>query len=161
MFINSINPHSTIRSETLYREFLMASGVYNTFKSEIMKKSMDLVNDTIKVALYTSSASFVAEDDSYSTTNEVSGTGYTAGGQALASKTVTVDDTDDEGVWDAADLTWSSSTITARYAKIYDDTITTPNADQLICCIDFGSDQSSSNGNFTLQWAAEGILNIN
>jgi len=138
----------------------MASGVYNTFKSEIMKKNIDLVNDTVKVALYTSSASFVAENDSYAATNEVSGAGYTAGGAALASKAVTVDDTDDEGVFDAADTTWSTSTITARYAIIYDDTVTTPNADQLIACIDFGSDKSSSAGNFTLQWDAEGILNF-
>ena len=140
----------------------MASGVYNTFKSQIMKKSMDLVNDTVKVALMNNSHSFTAENDGWAdvSANEASGTGYSSPGQNLASLAVTVDDTDDEGVWDAADTTWSSSTITAYHAVIYDDTITTPTADQLICSIDFGGAKSSSNGNFTLQWHAEGIINL-
>ena len=92
--------------------------------------------------------------------NEVSGTGYTSGGAALASKAVTVDDTDDEGVFDAADTTWSTSTITARYAVLYKDT-GTPSTSPIICIIDFGSDKSSSAGNFTISWNAEGILNLN
>lgn len=93
-------------------------------------------------------------------TNEVSGTGYTAGGQALASKTVTQDDTDNEGVFDAADTTWASSTITARGAVLYKDT-GTPSTSPVLCYFDFGSDQISSNGNFTIAWNAEGIVNLN
>ena len=139
----------------------MASGVYNQFKAEVMKGTFNLVSDTVKVALMTGSHAFTAENDNWAdvSANQTTGTGYTAGGQALASKTVTIDDTDDEGVFDAADLTWSSSTITASHAVIYDDTPTSP-ADPLICSIDFGGSQSSSNGNFTIQWAAEGIINI-
>jgi hypothetical protein len=140
----------------------MASGVYNSFKAELMNKVVDLEGDVIKVALMNNSHSFTAENDGWAnvSANEVSGTGYTAGGQALASKAVTTDDTDDEGVWDAANTTWDSSTITAYHAVIYDDSVTTPIADQLICSIDFGGAQSSSNGDFTIQWAAEGIINI-
>ena len=112
------------------------------------------------VALLTSSHAFNADHNYWTTIsgNETSGTGYTAGGQALTTKTVTQDDTDDEGVFDADDTTWSSSTITARFAVLYDNTLSTKD---LICAFDFSSDQSSSSGNFTIQWNSEGIININ
>lgn len=141
----------------------MASGVYNIFKSELMKASVDLANDEIKVALLTSSHAFNADstvDSEWAdvSANEVSGANYTAGGQALAGKTVTVDNTDNEGVFDANDVNWAASTITARHAVIYDNT-TTPK--YLIASIDFGQDTSSTNGNFQIQWDAEGIINLN
>jgi hypothetical protein len=142
----------------------MASGVYNQFKGELMKGTYDLdgADHTVKVALLNNSHSFNTDHDGWSavSANEVSGTGYTAGGQALANKTVTVDDTDDEGVFDADNVTWGSSTITAYHAVIYDDTPTSP-ADPLIASIDFGGAQTSTSGNFTIAWAAEGIININ
>lgn len=140
----------------------MASGIYNVLKADLFKKTHDFVNDTIRVMLLNNSHSFVAENDVKAdiVANEISGTGYTANGAALASKAVTVDDTDDEGVFDAADLTWSTATITAYHAVIYDDTIASP-ADPLIGSIDFGGAQSSSAGDFTIAWAAEGIININ
>src|SRR5262245_18476264 len=94
-------------------------------------------------------------------TNEVSGTGYTAGGAASANKTVSADNTDDEGVFDADDLTWASSTITARGAVLYKSRGGAASADELLLSFDFGSDKISSNGNFTIQWDAEGILNLN
>lgn len=141
----------------------MASVIYNSFKRDIMNGAIDLDTDTIKVALVTSSYS--PNIDSHTKfsdiTNEVSGTGYTAGGAALASKVVSVDNTDDEGVFDAADLTWSTSTITARGAVIYKSRGGASSADELICYIDFGSDQISSAGDFIIAWAAEGILNLN
>lgn len=135
----------------------MASGVYNEFKADILKKVHDLVNDTVKVALLTSSASFDADNDNWAdiSANEVSGTGYSAGGAALGSKTVTTDNTNDRASFDGADTTWSTSTITARFAAVYDDTHA---SDRLICLFDFGSNQSSSAGNFTIQWHANGIL---
>jgi hypothetical protein len=128
-----------------------------------MNGSIDLDTDTIHVALVTSSYS--PNQDSHDffddVTNEVSGTGYTAGGAALANKAVTADNTDNEGVFDADDVTWGSSTITARGAVLYKKRGGASSADELICYIDFGSDKSSSAGNFTIQWAAEGILNLN
>jgi len=135
----------------------MASGIYNEFKGDILKKVHDLVNDTVKVALLTSSAAFDADNDNWAdiSSNEVSGTGYTAGGAALGSKTVTVDNTNDRASWDGADVTWPTSTITARFAAVYDDTHAN---DRLICLFDFGSNQSSSNGDFTIQWHANGLI---
>ncbi len=140
----------------------MADVIYNNFKKSIMNGGIDLDTDTIKVALVTSSYSPNQDthEDFADVTNEVSGTGYTAGGVALASKAVTADNTDNEGVFDADDASWSASTITARGAVLYKDT-GTPSTSLLICYIDFGSDKASSAGTFTLQWAAEGILNLN
>lgn len=142
----------------------MASGIYNIFKSELMKKSVDLVNDTIKVALVNNSHTFAASsvtNDTWSdiSANEISGTGYTANGQNLAGKAVTVDNTDNEGVFDATDIAWSSASFSAYHAVLYDDTMTSP-ADMLICSIDFGGVQTVSSGTFTIQWAAEGIINL-
>ena len=139
----------------------MADVIYNSFKAYIMNGSIDLDTDTIRVALVTSSYTpdQDAHEDFADVTNEVTGTGYTADGEALASKAVTIDDTDNEGVFDAADVTWSSSTITARGAVIYKDTGSAATS-LLICYLDFGSDQSSSAGDFTIQWNSEGILNL-
>lgn len=140
----------------------MATVIYNAFKKNIMNGSIDLDTDTIKVALTTSS--YTPDQDSHeffsSVTNEVSGTGYTAGGATLANKTVTQDNTDNEGVFDADDATWSSSTITnARYAIVYKST-GVAGTSPLICAIDLGSNYSSTNGTFTLPWNAEGIVNL-
>ena len=139
----------------------MASQVYNSFKRDILNGSIDLDTDTIRCALVTSSYTpdIDAHDNFDDITNEVSGTGYSAGGAALASKVVSVDNTDNEGVFDAADVTWTTSTITARGAVLYKDTGSAATS-KLICYVDFGSDKSSSAGDFTIQWASEGILNL-
>src|ERR1044071_4734283 len=141
----------------------MASVIYNSFKRDIMNGALDLDSDTIKVMLVTSS--YTADQDAHTkrsdVTNEVSGTGYSSGGSALANKAVTADNTDNEGVFDADDLTWSTSTITARAAVLYKSRGGASSADELLCYIDFGADKSSSAGNFTLQWDAEGIINLN
>lgn len=139
----------------------MANVIYNSFKKNIMNGSIDLDTDTIKVMLVTSS--YTPNQDTHEfksdVTNEVTGTGYTAGGATLSNKSVTQDNTDDEGVFDADDVTWSNSTITARGAVLYKSTgndATSP----LICYFDFGENKSSSNGDFSIQWNSEGIINL-
>jgi len=126
-----------------------------------MNGNIDLDNDTIKVALVTSAYTPNADthEDFADVTNQVTGTGYTAGGETIANAAVTVDVTDDEGVFDGDDVTWGSSTITARGAVIYKDT-GTPATSWLIAYLDFSTDQSSSTGNFTISWGSEGILNL-
>lgn len=128
-----------------------------------MNGSIDLDTDDIKVMLVTSA--YVPNIDTNTkrsdVTNEVTGTGYTAGGQSLAGKTVTQDNTDDEGVFDANDVTWSASTITARGAVLYKSRGGAASADELVCYFDFVTDFSSTAGNFTITWNAEGILNLN
>lgn len=140
----------------------MANIIFNSFKRDIMNGGIDLDTDTIKVALVTSS--YTPDQDTHDNfddvTDEVSATGYTAGGASLANKAVTADNTDNEGVFDADDTAWGSSSITARAAVVYKDT-GTPSTSKLICYFDFGSDQISSSGTFTIAWNSEGILNLN
>lgn len=139
----------------------MANQVYNSFKGDIQDGTIDLDTDTIKVALVTST--YTPDIDTHTVfddiTNEVSGTGYSAGGETLANVSVTVDNTDDEGVFDADNVTWTNATITARAAVVYKDTgnaATSP----LIGYVDFGEDKSSSSSDFVIEWNSEGILNL-
>lgn len=141
----------------------MASKLYGQFLQKALNKEVDFDTDTIKVALLTSSYSPNQDTHDYFddvVANEVTGTGYTQGGIALSSKTSTYDSANNVIILDAADVTWSSSTITARYAVVYDDSPSTNGTKPLLGYVDFGSDQSSTNGNFTITWDATGIVRI-
>lgn len=135
----------------------MADAKYNSFKGDIQKGLLNLTTDTIHCMLVTSA--YTPNIDTHvnvsNITNEVSGTGYTAGGKALTGKTVTVNNTTDLAVFDADDVTWGTSTITARGAVLYKLT-----TGELIAYFDFGTDKVSSVGDFTVQWNAGGILTI-
>jgi len=141
----------------------MPSKLYGQFLSQALNKEIDWDTDTIKVALL--SNAYTPDQDAHNylddvVANEVSGTGYTAGGNTLANKTNSYNSSTNVITLDADDTTWSSSTITARYAVIYDATPATNATKPLIGYVDFGSDQSSSNGNFTITWDATGIVRI-
>lgn len=97
------------------------------------------------MALYTNSASFTAATTAYTTSNEVSGTGYSAGGQGLTNVDPLTSGT--TAYAEFGDITWSSSTITARGALIYNDTAS---GDPTLVVLDFGSDKSSSSGDFAV-----------
>lgn len=141
----------------------MASVLYNSFKKNIMNGTIDLDTDSIYVLLVTST--YTPDIDAHAfrsdITNEVSGTGYTTGGKVISNAAVTQDNTDDEGVFDGDDVSWTTATITARGAVLYKNRGGASSADELIGYIDFGSDKSSTAGTFTIQWAAEGIINLN
>ena len=135
--------------------------LYGAFVSKALNKEVDWDTDSIKVALCTSS--YVPAQDTHDyfndVTNEVTGTGYTAGGATLASKTVGYTAGTNTFKFDAADTTWTTSTITARYAVIYVDTgvsTTSP----LIAYVDFGADVSSTAGTFQITWDAAGIFTV-
>lgn len=141
----------------------MASKLYGNCLKAAFNKEIDWDSDTIKVALL--SSAYTPNQDTHDfyddvLANEVTGTGYTAGGATLASKTSTYDGANNVLVLDAADVTWASSTITARYAVVYDDSGATNATKPLIGYVDFGSDQSSTNGNFTVTWDATGIVRV-
>jgi hypothetical protein len=141
----------------------MPSKLYGQFLSQALNKEIDWDTDTIKVALL--SNAYTPDQDAHNyfddvVANEVTGTGYTQGGITLANKTNTYNSATNVIVLDADDVTWSSSTITARYAVVYDASPATNATRPLIGYVDFGSDQSSSNGNFTITWDATGIVRI-
>jgi len=118
--------------------------------------------NVFKIALYTSSASLSATTTAYSTSNEVSGTNYTAGGNTLTNVTPTTSST--TALTDFADTTWSSSTITARGALIYNSSTTAGTADRAVVVLDFGADKTSTSGDFVIQFpaasASEAIIRI-
>ena len=100
--------------------------------------------DSIKLALYTSSATMGAGTTAYSTAQEVSGTNYTAAGAALTNVTPALSGT--TAVCDFADLTFGTATVTARGCLIYNST----NGNKALCAIDFGGDKTSTAGDFTV-----------
>jgi hypothetical protein len=119
-----------------------------SFKKELMTATHDFTastGNTFKLAMYTNSASFTAATTAYTATNEVSGTGYSAGGGTLTNVTPTTSGT--TAFTDFADLTFSTATITARGALIYNDTAS---GDPSVVVLDFGADKTSTAGDFTI-----------
>jgi O-acetylhomoserine/O-acetylserine sulfhydrylase-like pyridoxal-dependent enzyme len=132
----------------------IAQAMCTSFKAEILDEQHDLVADTIKIALYTSSASLGAGTTAYSTTNEITGSGYTAGGVALGSKTVDTSGT--TAYFDSADPSWTSASFTANGALIYNDT----NSDKAIAVLAFGGDFTVAGGTFQIVFPAAGTAAI-
>ena len=137
-----------------------------SFKAELMLAVHDFrvtSGDTFKIALYTSTATIDANTTAYSATNEVTGTGYTAGGNTLSRLGVVTNNetaSTGTGFTDFSDSVWSAATITARGALIYNNTpsalsnagATLTNA--AVCALDFGSDKTSTAGDFTIIFPA-------
>jgi hypothetical protein len=129
----------------------ISQAICNSWKTEILVAEHDFTTSTghsFKAALYDAgTASLSKSTTAYTATGEVTGTNYTATGQALTNVTPTLDG--DTAMVDFADVTWSSSTITADGALIYNDTHA---GDAAVMVLDFGSSKSSSNGDFTIQF---------
>lgn len=123
---------------------------------------VDWLVDTIKVSLHTSTYTPNEDTDDFhdDATNEITGTGYTAGGETLASKSRSVDSASNEMRLDAADVAWTGASFTARYAVIYKDRGGAASADELLGYVDFGGDEVVSSGTFTIQWDATGVLKV-
>lgn len=127
---------------------------------DLTQLAIDLDVETHKVALFTNSITpNFSSDTAYGVSpynaNEVSGTGYTAGGALLTTTTLTESPTGTL-MFDAADVSWASSTITnARGALIYADA---SGGNEALVLVNFGADYSTSNGTFTIQWASGGIF---
>lgn len=141
----------------------MASFVYGNALKAAFNKEIDFDTDNIKVMLLTSA--YTPNQDTHDylddvVANQVTGTGYTAGGQALASKSVTYDASTNTVKFDADDTTWASSTLTARYAIVYDDGPSTNATKPLILCYDFTTDRASANGDLSVRWASNGLFSI-
>ena len=134
--------------------------IYSNCPLNALEKVMNLETDTIKCMLCTSS--YTPDQDNHDfkddVTNEVSGSGYTAGGAEVANPSVTVSGR--VTTFDGDDVSWSNSTITARYAVLYDDTPSGDSSKPLIMCINFGEDKSSENGTFQITFNASGIFTI-
>tara|TARA_R110000868_G_scaffold174348_1_gene410984 strand:- start:178 stop:597 length:420 start_codon:yes stop_codon:yes gene_type:complete len=129
----------------------ISQAMATSFKAEILDEQHDLVADTLKIALYTSSASLGATTTAYSATNEVAnGNGYATGGVTLANKAVSTSGT--TAYFDADDPTWTSASFTANGALIYNST----NGDKAIAILAFGGDFTVSSGTFRIVFPAAG-----
>lgn len=145
----------------------ITSAVCTSFKKELLERKHDFnatSGHTFKIALYTSAASLDASTTNYTTSNEVVGSGYTAGGTVLTNVDPTTSGT--TAFIDFADATWPNATITAAGALIYNTTTDggsgTTNA---VAVISFGGDKTSTNGDFVVQFptadASNAIIRIN
>ena len=135
-----------------------------SFKKQLLEAEHNFKSSggsTFKIALYTSSATLDSSTTAYSTTNEVVGTGYTAGGNTLTNVAPTSSGT--TGFTSFSNTTWSTATITARGALIYNSS-SVNYTNPAVAVLDFGSDKSSSAGNFTIQFptadASNAIIRI-
>jgi len=128
----------------------ITQAVTTSFKKQLLEGAHDFRSsgDTIKLALYTSSASLDASTTAYTTSNEASGTGYSAGGQELTKVAPTSSGT--TAFIDFADETFSTATITARGALIYNTTPAHTYTNPSIVVLDFGGDKTSTSGDFTI-----------
>lgn len=126
----------------------ITAALCNSFKLELLPTAagVHLSGDVYKIALYTSTATLNKSTTAYATTNEVVGTGYTAGGATLSGLTTALD-TDTAYIDWTTDPTWPSATITARGALIYNSS----KSNKAIAVLDFGGDITSTNGTFTVQ----------
>lgn len=140
----------------------LTAKLFGLYHKSLANKEIDLDSDVLKVMLVTSAYTPNQDTHQYksSVTNEVTGTGYTAGGATLTGVTVAYDTTTNTLTLDANDVTWAASTITARYAIFYDSTPATDATRPLIAYWDFGQDEISASGNFTLTISGSGIATI-
>jgi O-acetylhomoserine/O-acetylserine sulfhydrylase-like pyridoxal-dependent enzyme len=122
-------------------------------KADFLGGVIDLDTDTIKIALYTSAATLSAATTAYTTSDEVVGTGYVAGGNTLTGATISSSGT--TAFVDFNDTTWATATITARGALIYDSSV----SNKAIAVLDFGADKTSTAGNFTVQFPTADATN--
>ena len=131
--------------------------MYSNFPHKLLEQDYSDFSAASKIKCMLCTSSYTPNQETHTTKsdvdNEVSGTGYTAGGVYLTSPTCT--EATKVTTFDAADAEWESSTITARYAVLYDEAATD---DPLILWIDFGADVSSNNGTFKIEWDASGIF---
>ena len=128
-----------------------------SFKQQILQAAHDFTNgaDTFKLALYDNSASFTAATTSYTNTNEVPNSGsYAAGGGTLTNVTPSTSGT--TAFTDFADLSFTSATITAFGALIYNDTAA---GNPTVCVLDFGGAKTSTSGTFTIIFPANDATN--
>jgi hypothetical protein len=128
----------------------------------VFNKELDIDSDTIKCMLTTSTYSPNQDTHRYKSdvTNEVSGTGYTAGGVTLTGVVQSYTGATNVWAFDADDASWTGASFTARYAVVYDSTPATDATRPLLTYVDFGGDQTVNGANFTVQWDAAGIAKV-
>ena len=122
-----------------------------SFKAELYEGIHDLIDDTIKIALFNANADLTASTTAYSTNQEVTGTGYTAGGNTLTGATVRSSGTTAYVSFD--NTSWSSASFTCRGALIYNSS----KANRSVAVLNFGSDKIVANGTLTIEFPSNDV----
>ena len=134
---------------------ITTNAICNSFKGQLLQgeHDFDTSSDTYKLAMFTSQATLGASTTNYATTNEVSSSGYTAGGSALVNQGVKV--SSGIAITDFADLSFTGVTLTARGALIYNTTTNGgTNTTDAVAVLDFGGDKTATAVTFTIQFPA-------
>jgi hypothetical protein len=118
----------------------IVSAVCSSFKTEVLEGIHNVSSDVIKIALYTSVATLNGDTTAYTSTGEVSGAGYTTGGETITDVAVYLSGS--TAIVDFADVNWSNATFTTRGALIYNSS----KANRAIAVLDFGADKSAAGG---------------
>ena len=118
----------------------------NTFKEDLMDTTANLEANTLKIALFDNTATLSSATTAYAIANEVTGTNYTAGGEAMTGMAVTLDGS--TAILDADNVTWANATISAQAAVIYNTNF----SNAAIAVLDFGGNKTSTNGTFEIQF---------
>lgn len=137
--------------------------VYGAFIDHLAQKRVDLDTDTFKISLHTSAYTPNQDTNDYfddAIGQVANGNGYTTGGITLTGVTWTYTAATNTWKFDATDVSWPASTITARYAVIYCETAGAASTDPLVCYIDFGADVSTTAGTFSIVFDAAGIFTV-
>ena len=134
---------------------ITTNAICNSFKKELLqgKHDFDAASDTYKLAMYTSTATLGASTENYTTSSEVSSSGYTAGGKALVNQGVKVSSA--VAITNFANLSFTGVTLTAAGALIYNTTTDGGSGTtDAVCVLDFGGDKTATAGTFTIQFPA-------
>lgn len=131
--------------------------VYNEFIYQFMLQQLNVQTASLRVALFSSDYTPNPDDINYSEISafEITGNNYTAGGKVLENVSLVKDAANDLIKMHADPVVWESSTLTAQYAIIYEE-----GAGTLLACFDFETQKTSLNGNFSIEWPAEGIIQV-
>ena len=125
-------------------------GLTNSFKQEMLQAGQNLVTDTLKMALYTALSDIGPLTTAYTTTNEITGTGYTAGGEVVTGATISTDTQTGTVYVNFNNVSWPGVNFTARGALIYNVT----QANKSVAVLDFGSDKTFTSTNNTVTMPA-------
>ena len=125
---------------------MIQQGLTNSFKQEMLQAGQNLATDTLKMALYTALSDIGPLTTAYTTTNEITGTGYTAGGEAVTGATITTDVQTGTVFVDFNNVSWPGANFTVRGALIYNVT----RSNKSVAVLDFGSDKTFTSTNNTV-----------
>jgi hypothetical protein len=125
-------------------------GLTNSFKQEMLQAGQNLATDTLKMALYTAFSDIGPLTTAYTTSNEITGTGYTAGGELVTGATISTDTQTGTVYVNFADVSWPGANFTARGALIYNVT----RSNKSVAVLDFGSDKTFTAANNTVTMPA-------